>query len=445
MKQNIKFLAFLPLIIGISSCNSTTNPTPNPGDGKDPEPAEQRVLGGNDAGWEDHSALQGYYLQTEFTDEEWEEARALYQFHPNSDVSCIAFNELVLRNNDYAKRDAAPYQYEPGQRYELTKHFRDNQIGLYFWASFYGTYTFEGNQVTLNTPEKFSYCFDGGAGRPGASVVSSSAGWIDESNEENPAQDWIKGDVINSFNGGILNYRHNSGHEPMVITVDTEYYTFTINELDDDGNPIPIEDVPHRVVDEDFNYNGNNAGWTDESRTVGQGYYTQTDFTDEEWEAARSLYQMHPNSDRACVAFNELVLRNNDYVERDAAPYQYEPGQRYELTRQFKDNQIGLNFWATFYGTYTIEGDNVHLNEPERFSYIFDCGAGKPKASMISSCLWYDDGTNVDNPTQDWIKGQVINSFNENIINYRHNAGHEGMDLKIDQTNFKFSVIDKEE
>lgn len=455
MKENIKFVAFLSLICVLSACankggsQNSSKPSDSTGTSisNSGSQTSKRVLGGNNAGLDDENRkdLQGYYIQTEFTEKEWDEARALFKTHPNFEVSCVAVNTLILRNNSYVARDAAPYKYESGLRYELTKEFRDTQIGLYFWATFYGTYTYNGNEATLKSPERFSYSFDGGAGRQGASVVSASGAYLTGNETTNPTQDWVDGEVINAFNGGIINYRHNSGHDDMVVTVDQEYFTFTINQLDEEGNPIKVDEVPHRVVSEDYNYNGNNAGWEDETRTVKQGFYTMTDFSDQDWTGARALFQMHANTEISCVAHNELVLRNNSFAARNAAPYKYEPGLRYELTKQFRDTQIGLYFWATFYGTYTVQGDNVILNSPERFSYSFDGGAGRQGASVVSASGFYLTGEETTNPAQDWIDGEVINAFNGNIINYRHNSGHDPMTIKLDQNNYKFSIESAED
>ena len=176
------------------------------------------AIGGSNGGWDNRDAVQGYYIQTEFTDAEWEEARSLFTYHPNYEQSCIAWNELILRNNEYAVRDACDYVYEPGQRYELTKSFRDLYTGLYFWSTFYGTYTFEGDTVTLSEPERFSFMFEPGAGRPGAAVIGDAGYMLDSSNE-----------YVDNFNGSIINYRHNYGHEAMTVTIDQENFTFKIN------------------------------------------------------------------------------------------------------------------------------------------------------------------------------------------------------------------------
>lgn len=176
------------------------------------------TIGGSNGGWDNRDAVQGYYIQTEFTDAEWEEARSLFTYHPNYEQSCIAWNELILRNNEYAVRDACDYVYEPGQRYELTKSFRDLYTGLYFWSTFYGTYTFEGDTVTLSEPERFSFMFEPGAGRPNAAVIGDAGYMLDASNE-----------YVDNFNGSIINYRHNYGHEAMTVTIDQENFTFKIN------------------------------------------------------------------------------------------------------------------------------------------------------------------------------------------------------------------------
>lgn len=180
-------------------------------------------ISGSNGGWDNRDAVQGYYIQTEFTDEEWDEARSLFTYHPNYEQSCVAWNELILRNNEYAVRDATEYVYEPGQRYELTKSFRDLYTGLYFWSTFYGTYTFEGNTVTLSEPERFSFMFEPGAGRPGAAVIGDAGYMLDSTNE-----------YVDNFNGSIINYRHNFGHEAMTVTIDQENFTFKINPVSED-------------------------------------------------------------------------------------------------------------------------------------------------------------------------------------------------------------------
>lgn len=226
MKKSTKRWVALSLatVMALTLLSSCAPGEPAQKSGGDANPTITKVAGGNNAGWENRDAVQGYYVQTEFTPEEIEESVALFTASDaHTDISCRAENTLVLRNNEYASRAACEYVYEPGQRYELTKEFRNTNMGAYFWATFYGTYTFEGDTVTLSEPERFSYSFDGGAGRPGADVVSSGGIMLDASNE-----------YIDAFNGAIINYRHNSGHKAMTVTINQDNFTFVIDAVNED-------------------------------------------------------------------------------------------------------------------------------------------------------------------------------------------------------------------
>lgn len=168
---------------------------------------------------EERTAAEGYYVQY-LTCDELGEAIFGPTSHEGNDVSCFQVNSLVLTNNDFASRGSCQFAYEPGQRYEFTKDFRDTQRGIHYYFSFYGTYTVEGDQVTLSSPETFSYNLWTGDGGPIAEPVDAGGFSADPNTDK----------YVDAFNTAIMNYRCAYGHEPMTVTIDQENFTFTVNE-----------------------------------------------------------------------------------------------------------------------------------------------------------------------------------------------------------------------
>ena len=144
--------------------------------------------------------------------------------HEGSEVSCFQVNSLVLTNNEFASRGNCEFYYEPGQRYEFTKDFRDTQRGVHFVFCFYGTYTVDGDQVTLSEPETFCYNLWTGDGGPIAEPTDAGGFCADP--ETDP--------YVDAMNTAIMNYRCAYGHEAMTVTIDEENFTFTVNEVNED-------------------------------------------------------------------------------------------------------------------------------------------------------------------------------------------------------------------
>lgn len=178
---------------------------------------------GHDSGLTERTAAEGYYVQYLGAEDLGEAIFGPMQ-HEGSEVSCFQINSLVLTNNDFASRGNCEFFYEPGQRYEFTKDFRDTQRGMHFVFSFYGTYTVEGDQVTLSEPETFCYNLWTGDGGPIAEPTDAGGFCSD------PATD----PYVDAMNTAIMNYRCAYGHESMTLTIDEENFTFTVNEVNED-------------------------------------------------------------------------------------------------------------------------------------------------------------------------------------------------------------------
>lgn len=215
MKKGTKVMALMLSGILAASTAGCGNPQP------ETKPAE--LYQGHNSGLTERTAAEGYYVQY-LTCEDLGEAIFGPLSHEGSDVSCFQVNTLVLTNNEFASRGNCAYAYEPGQRYELTKDFRDTQRGMHFCFSFYGTYTLDGDQVTLSEPETFSYNLWTGDGGPIAEPTDAGGFSAD------PATD----PYVDAFNTSIMNYRCSYGHESMTVTIDQENFTFTFNEVNED-------------------------------------------------------------------------------------------------------------------------------------------------------------------------------------------------------------------
>lgn len=242
MKRHLKLAALASacmMVMSIVGCTSAEGkstptpaaPTPTAPAAVEPTPAvsEPEVLDasamyrGHNSGLTNRTAAEGYYVQYLAADQ-LEEALFGPLKHEGSEVSCFQINTLVLTNNEFASRGNCQFFYEPGQRYEFTKDFRDTQRGMHFIFSFYGTYTVDGDQVTLSKPETFCYNLWTGDGGPIAEPTD--AGGFCSDPETDPYAD--------AMNTAIMNYRCAYGHEEMTVTIDQENFSFTVNEVNED-------------------------------------------------------------------------------------------------------------------------------------------------------------------------------------------------------------------
>ena len=122
-----------------------------------------------------------------------------------------------------------------GDRYELSKDLYNGEMGIHIEARFYGTYTFDDNHVTLQTPEYYTWIYYRNGRITGDSYVYQPV------NLETTSSDGC------SFFGDYLDYHGYHRVEEMKAFVDpaTGGFTFDIvtnedsqsigNESEDDG------------------------------------------------------------------------------------------------------------------------------------------------------------------------------------------------------------------
>lgn len=229
MKKHLKLAALVlacMMAVSIVGCTPAANPPASEPPASEPVAQELEpgaMYRGHDSGLTERTAAEGYYVQYLGADELSEAIFGPMQ-HDGSDVSCFQINTLVLTNNDFAARSNCEFFYEPGQRYEFTKDFRNTQRGMHFIFSFYGTYTVDGDQVTLSEPETFCYNLWTGDGGPIAEPTDAGGFSADPSTDP----------YVDAMNTAIMNYRCAYGHEEMTVTIDQENFTFSVNEVNED-------------------------------------------------------------------------------------------------------------------------------------------------------------------------------------------------------------------
>ncbi|OZG60986.1 hypothetical protein BLEM_1618 [Bifidobacterium lemurum] len=134
-------------------------------------------------------------------------------------------NTLVLTDNADSDRGdiatAKPYiDTSTTKRYELTKDFYVGSKGIHRIAMFYGTWTNDDMEVTLETPEYWSYVDYEGDGYYSFNK-DESCDFMVRTGEEGTA-----GDISLRFGGPVLQPFADSGNEPQTVTVNMEDYTF---------------------------------------------------------------------------------------------------------------------------------------------------------------------------------------------------------------------------
>ena len=228
MKKHLRFAALASAcVMMLSMVGCGNEPATNSQAPASQEPSSNveatTQLRGHNSGLTERTAAEGYYVQYLGYEDLGEAIFGPFQ-HEGSEVSCFQVNSLVLTNNEFASRGNCEFYYEPGQRYEFTKDFRDTQRGVHFVFCFYGTYTVDGDQVTLSEPETFCYNLWTGDGGPIAEPIDAGGFCADP--ETDP--------YVDAMNTAIMNYRCAYGHEAMTVTIDEENFTFTVNEVNED-------------------------------------------------------------------------------------------------------------------------------------------------------------------------------------------------------------------
>lgn len=72
--------------------------------------------------------------------------------------SAVTHLETLIQNNSLVLT-AKNSTITTGDRYELTKDLFNGEMGIHIEARFYGEYTYEGNNVTLKTPEFYTWIY----------------------------------------------------------------------------------------------------------------------------------------------------------------------------------------------------------------------------------------------------------------------------------------------
>lgn len=125
-------------------------------------------------------------------------------------------NTLILYDNgDTSNRTGnLPYVDGSSQRYELVKEMFISSRGIHHWGAFYGSYTYEGDTITLNSPDYASYVLFYGDGYEHYNYTEEG-GVVDP---ESPA--------IGTFYGPIMDYHFNTGSQAQQVVIDRENGTF---------------------------------------------------------------------------------------------------------------------------------------------------------------------------------------------------------------------------
>ena len=120
---------------------------------------------------EDVSGILGMYTMQISGEELINGPVATFSSHESAD-SMIGYNFLMLTNNETFEEGSRPtthrparvenewrdqYLYEAGRRYVLTKMTFGANRGIELWISFYGTFDYDGEYVTLHPAEKCSF------------------------------------------------------------------------------------------------------------------------------------------------------------------------------------------------------------------------------------------------------------------------------------------------
>lgn len=124
------------------------------------------------------------------------------------------FNTLVL---------TAENTTMSGDHYELTKDLYNGEMGIHIEARFYGTYSFDGNQVLLNIPDHYTWIYYRNGNIMNDPIVYQ------------PVDVEATGNDGCSFFGDYLDYHGYHRVEDMKVVVDpsTGEFIFDITENDD--------------------------------------------------------------------------------------------------------------------------------------------------------------------------------------------------------------------
>lgn len=125
-------------------------------------------------------------------------------------------NTLILYDNgDTSNRTGnLPYVDGSSQRYELVKEMYISSRGIHHWGAFYGSFTNDGDVITLNSPDWASYVLFYGDGYEHYNY-SEEGGVVDP---DSPAK--------GTFYGPIMDYHFNTGSQAQQVRINKEDGSF---------------------------------------------------------------------------------------------------------------------------------------------------------------------------------------------------------------------------
>lgn len=134
-------------------------------------------------------------------------------------------NTLVLTDNPESDRNdiatAVPFlDTTTTKRYELTKELYVGSRGIHRIAMYYGTYTADGMNVTLSTPEYWSYVDYEGDGYYSFNKMEVCDFMVRTGEQGN------SGDLSMKFNGPVLPPFADTSNAPQTVIVNMADYTF---------------------------------------------------------------------------------------------------------------------------------------------------------------------------------------------------------------------------
>ena len=173
------------------------------------------VQGTETGGRESDYSVLGHYSQHLDANDLMGTVTSLVMLYGDMD-SLWEDNTLILYDNgDTSNRTGnIPYPDGSSQRYELVKEMYISSRGIHHWGAFYGSFTNDGNTITLDSPDWASYVLFYGDGYEHYNYTEEG-GAVDP---ESPA--------IGTFYGPIMDYHFNTGAQAQQVVVNRSDGTF---------------------------------------------------------------------------------------------------------------------------------------------------------------------------------------------------------------------------
>jgi len=173
---------------------------------------------------EENSSVLGHYSQHLDANDLMGTVTSLVMLYGDID-SLWEDNTLILYDNgDTSNRTGnLPYVDGSSQRYELVKEMYISSRGIHHWGAFYGSYTSDGDTITLNSPDWASYVLFYGDGYEHYNYTETG-GAVDP---DSPA--------IGTFYGPIMDYHFNTGSQAQQVVINREdgSFEFLMDTSDD--------------------------------------------------------------------------------------------------------------------------------------------------------------------------------------------------------------------